>query len=51
MKNTSREISGHALIGEELTLRPVDIIIENGIITAIEENCRAPGDMDLPRIF
>ncbi len=51
MKNTSREISGHALIGEELALRPVDIIIENGIIAAIEENSRAPEIWICPAFF
>ena len=34
---TRQLISGQALIGEDLEIRPVDIIIENGIITAIEE--------------
>ena len=43
MKNTSLTLSGQAFVGEELTLRPVDIIIESGIIAAIEENSRARG--------
>ena len=51
MKNTSLTLSGHALVGEELTLRPVDIIIESGIITAIEENPRAPGIWICPAFF
>jgi len=51
MKNTSLTLSGHALVGEELTLRPVDIIIENGIIAAIEENPRAPGIWICPAFF
>jgi cytosine/adenosine deaminase-related metal-dependent hydrolase len=45
------ELSGHAFVGEELTLRPVDIIIEDGIITAIEENARAPGVWICPAFF
>lgn len=51
MKNTSLTLSGHAFVGEELTLRPVDIIIESGIIAAIEENTRAPGIWICPAFF
>ncbi len=51
MKNTSLTLSGQALVGEELTLRPVDIIIESGIIAAIEENDRAPGIWICPAFF
>ncbi len=51
MKNTSLTLSGHAFLGEELTLRPVDIIIESGIIAAIEENSRAPGIWICPAFF
>ena len=51
MKNTPLELSGHAFVGEELTFRPVDIIIENGIITAIEENVRAPLVWICPAFF
>jgi cytosine/adenosine deaminase-related metal-dependent hydrolase len=51
MKNTPLIVSGHALIGEELTLRPVDIIIESGIVAAIEENSRAPGVWICPAFF
>jgi cytosine/adenosine deaminase-related metal-dependent hydrolase len=51
MKNTLLEISGHALTGEELTVEAVDIIIENGIITAIEENIRAPRVWICPAFF
>ena len=42
MKNIPLIVSGQALVEEDLTLRPVDIVIESGIITAIEENPRAP---------
>jgi cytosine/adenosine deaminase-related metal-dependent hydrolase len=51
MKNTSCMISGHAFIGEELTLRAVDISIESGIIAAIEENSRAPDIWICPAFF
>jgi len=51
MKNTSLTLSGHALVGEDLTLRPVDIIIESGIIAAIEEKTRAPGIWICPAFF
>ena len=51
MKNTPHMVSGHALIGEELSLRPVDIIIESGIIAAIEENSRAPVVWICPAFF
>lgn len=51
MKKTLHQISGHALIGDELTLSPVDIIIENGYITAIEDNPRAPQCWICPALF
>jgi cytosine/adenosine deaminase-related metal-dependent hydrolase len=51
MKNTLQQISGQALVGNELTLEPVDIMIENGIITAIEENRRAPECWICPALF
>ena len=41
MKNNPLIISGKALVGEDLYCTPVDIIIESGIITAIEENPKA----------
>lgn len=44
-------ISGNALLGEELALSPVDIIIERGMITAIEDNPRAPADWICPAFF
>jgi len=42
MKTPEKKVSGYALLGDELALSPVDMFIENGIITAIEENPRAP---------
>jgi len=51
MKNTPLEISGYALTGEDLDLRAVDIFIESGIITAIEERNRAPGIWICPAFF
>jgi cytosine/adenosine deaminase-related metal-dependent hydrolase len=51
MKNSSHRISGHALVGEDLTLQPVDIIIESGIIAAIEERTRAPMVWICPAFF
>ena len=51
MKKTLHQISGQALIGDELTLSPVDIIIENGYITAIEDNSRAPQCWISPALF
>ena len=40
--NPTQILSGLALIGEELALRPVDIVIDKGRITAIDERTRAP---------
>jgi cytosine/adenosine deaminase-related metal-dependent hydrolase len=51
MKNAPQRISGFAFIGEELSLCPVDIIIECGIIAAIEDNARAPGVWICPAFF
>ena len=51
MKNAPHRISGFAFIGEELSLCPVDIIIEGGIIAAIEDNTRAPGVWICPAFF
>ena len=51
MKNTSHMISGQAFIGEELESRRVDIVIESGIITAIEENPKAPPVWICPAFF
>jgi cytosine/adenosine deaminase-related metal-dependent hydrolase len=46
-----QQISGQALIGDELTLSPVDIIIENGQIMAIEDNPHAPQCWICPALF
>ena len=51
MKNIPLMISGQAFVGEDLALLPVDIVIENGIITAIEENPNAPGVWICPAFF
>jgi cytosine/adenosine deaminase-related metal-dependent hydrolase len=51
MRKPPLEISGYALTGEDLTLRAVDIIIESGIITAVEERKRAPGIWICPAFF
>jgi cytosine/adenosine deaminase-related metal-dependent hydrolase len=47
----SQVISGHALLGEELELSPVDIHIHGGIITAIEENKKVPDLWICPALF
>ncbi|ABS55899.1 amidohydrolase [Methanoregula boonei 6A8] len=44
-------LSGQAIVGEELALRPVDIVIEGDRITAIEENPRAPPVWICPAFF
>jgi cytosine/adenosine deaminase-related metal-dependent hydrolase len=49
--NSPSLVSGQALLGEELALRPVDIVIEEGRITAIEENPRAPHTWICPAFF
>ncbi|MDO9035653.1 MAG: amidohydrolase family protein [Methanoregula sp.] len=51
MKKTLYQISGQALVGNELALSPVDIIIENGHITAIEDNSGAPDCWICPALF
>ncbi len=51
MKNDTLTVSGQAFIGKDLDLRPVDIVIRNGIITAIEENPKAPGIWICPAFF
>lgn len=48
---TRQLISGQALIGADLEIRPVDIIVENGIITAIEDSSRAPDVWICPALF
>lgn len=51
MKKTLQQISGRALIGDDLAIAPVDIFIENGIITAIEDNSHAPESWICPALF
>ena len=51
MKKTIFTVSGQALVGEELELRPVDVIVENGIITAVEETRHAPMIWICPAFF
>ena len=51
MKKSLQQISGYALLGTGLTPAPVDIFIRNGIITAIEDNPRAPGVWICPALF
>jgi cytosine/adenosine deaminase-related metal-dependent hydrolase len=49
--NVPKILSGQALIGEELALRPVDIVIDRGWITAIDERTRAPPVWICPAFF
>jgi cytosine/adenosine deaminase-related metal-dependent hydrolase len=51
MKKSLQQVSGYALLGEELAQAPVDIFIENGIITAIEDNPGAPDVWVCPALF
>src|SRR5512133_3449662 len=51
MKKTLHKVSGNALLGDELALQPVDIFIENGIITAIEDNPRVPDVWVCPALY
>ncbi|MDO9326492.1 MAG: amidohydrolase family protein, partial [Methanoregula sp.] len=51
MKKNLHQLSGQAFLGEELTASPVDIFLKNGIITAIEENPRAPPCWICPALF
>jgi cytosine/adenosine deaminase-related metal-dependent hydrolase len=51
MTKIQQKCSGQALLGNELTLSPVDIIIENGLIKAIEENPHAPPCWICPALF
>ncbi|MDD1703305.1 MAG: amidohydrolase family protein [Methanoregula sp.] len=48
---TTRIVSGQALLGEDLAVRPVDIVIEKGIITSIEDNPHAPPVWICPAFF
>jgi cytosine/adenosine deaminase-related metal-dependent hydrolase len=51
MKKHPQTLSGLALLGEDLTPTPADIHIEDGIITSIEENRRAPERWICPALF
>lgn len=51
MNSSPFVLSGHALTGEDLALRPVDIVIENGTITAVEDAARAPPVWICPALF
>ena len=51
MRKSPQVISGQVLVGEELALLPADIIIEDGTITAVEENPRAPQLWICPAFF
>ncbi len=51
MKNIPLVVSGHAFVGEDLELRSVDIVMESGIITEIEENLKAPMQWICPAFF
>ena len=51
MKNRTRILSGQVFLGEELDIVPADISVEDGIITAIEENPRAPDRWICPALF
>jgi cytosine/adenosine deaminase-related metal-dependent hydrolase len=51
MKKTPLIVSGHAFVGEDLALLAADVIIEDGIITAIEESARVPQVWICPAFF
>ena len=51
MKNLQQQVSGLALVGEDLVPTPVDIFIEDGTITAIEENRNVPEVWVCPAFF
>jgi cytosine/adenosine deaminase-related metal-dependent hydrolase len=51
MKKSLQQVSGYALLGDELALTPVDIFIDNGVITAIEGNLRVPEVWICPALF
>ena len=51
MKNPCQSLSGQVFCGEELDIVPADIRIEGGIITAIEENRKAPQRWIVPALF
>lgn len=49
--HATETVSGLALTGESFEPEPVDIIIENGTITALEHNPRAPNVWIIPAFF
>lgn len=51
MNKSTQQVSGYALLGDELVLTPVDLFIENGIITGIENNARVPDIWICPALF
>lgn len=51
MNESLRQVSGHALLGDELVFTPVDISIDNGVITAIDDSPRAPAVWICPALF
>ena len=51
MNKDPQTISGLALVGEELAPLAADLVIEDGTITAIEENPRAPQHWICPALF
>ena len=51
MRKFSIILSGMALAGEELAPLPADVIIDDGMITAIEENPHAPPTWICPAFF
>jgi cytosine/adenosine deaminase-related metal-dependent hydrolase len=51
MKKNPLIVSGHAFVGEDLALVPADIIIEDGIVSAIEESARVPPVWICPAFF
>lgn len=51
MKNDHRQITGLALLGKDFTPVPVDIFLENGLITSIEDNPKAPPVWICPALF
>jgi cytosine/adenosine deaminase-related metal-dependent hydrolase len=51
MTKSLQQVSGNAFLGDDLAPAPVDIFIENGVITAVEDNPRAPDVWICPALF
>jgi cytosine/adenosine deaminase-related metal-dependent hydrolase len=51
MKKSLQQVSGYALLGDELAPSPVDIFIENRVIIAIEDNPRVPEVWICPALY